>query len=67
MPDVFTLRITKRTHAFGETKEAERQRICQALSDAASIIGSHRSPEPLKLDGVVIGEYEFGPDALNGN
>ncbi len=66
MPDVFTLRINKRTPAFGETKEAERQRIVQALQDAAQIVRSHREPEPLRLDGAVIGEYEFGANSLNG-
>jgi hypothetical protein len=65
--DVFTLKITKRRPTqFGETKGAERAIIVQALHDAAQIIGSHRAPEPLRYDGKVIGEYEFGPDSLNG-
>ena len=44
MPDVFTLTIRKPagSRLFGETREAERQRIAQLLADVASIIGSHR-------------------------
>lgn len=64
--DVFTLTITKRRPTqFGETKEAERAIIVQALHDAAQIVGSHRAPEPLRYDGVEIGSYEFGAASLN--
>jgi hypothetical protein len=62
---VFTLTISKRTASFGESKEAERQRIVQALRDAAQVIGSHREPEPIRLNGEVIGEYDFGSDSVN--
>jgi hypothetical protein len=64
--EVFTLKITKcRPTQFGETKEAERAIIVQALHDAAQIVGSHRAPEPLRYDGTPIGEYQFGPASLN--
>jgi hypothetical protein len=68
MADIFTLTIRQPLggRLFGETEEAERQRIAHLLADAAQIVGSPgRRPEPLRLEGVEVGEYEFGADSLN--
>jgi hypothetical protein len=60
----FTIRSSAK---LGDTKEAERAIICQLLDDAKQIIGSHRDPQPLMYNGAIVGEYEFGANALNNN
>jgi len=68
MADVFTLTIRKPagTRLFGETREAERQRLAHLLHDAAQNVGTPgHTPEPLRLEGVEVGSFEFGPASLN--
>jgi hypothetical protein len=60
-----TIRAPAGSRLFGESEGAKRQRICHLLADAAQIIGSGKEPEPLRLEGVEAGEYEFGTDSLN--
>jgi hypothetical protein len=69
MTEVFRLTICKPagTRLFGETREAERQRIAHLLHDAAQNVGTPgHTPEPLRLEGVEVGSFEFGPGSLNG-
>jgi hypothetical protein len=60
-----TIRAPAGSRLFGESEGAKRQRICHLLADAAQIIGSGKELEPLRLEGVEVGEYEFCASSMS--